>query len=642
MIFLKGDWPFYWPEHLSSFAIPEIWSSVWPTGLGGNQAIILPLKLYLQGVVWLFVNTLGIPWEITQIIFFFGLFAVLSIYSSYKLTKSWIGALIYSTNTWILLVFFGGQMGIALAYSIAPFLLKMIIAFIESSTLSPKNFQFPISNFQFPMLAGLIFAIQVMFDIRVAFLTMLVAISYSVFYHFFVRRLNIKLLTINYSLLTIVTLLLHAFWILPSVFITLRGGNVTSVVDTTSASLEFLSFAKFENSLSLLHPNWPENIFGKVAFMRPEFLIIPIISFASLVFLNSKLKTQKLNNIAIEQYNNRTFLFFALVGLIGAFLAKGTQEPFGIVFNFLYSNIPGFNLFRDPVKFYILTAISYSVLIPNFLSLLPKKNLFKLIPITFIIYWFVISLPFVTNSQVGIFKARFVPSEYAKLKEFLVSKPEFFRTLWIPSVQRFAFMSDSHPTLSFQDLFKSNFASEFKKSEFQSLLSDLSIKYVIVPYDSEGEIFLDDRKYDERLYRKTIAELNKIPRLKRVERFGKIVVFELATTKPHFFLEKGSNHISFKRKSPTEYAVNIQTQNPTRLIFSEQFDSEWKVFFDNKKIQSIPYKERINSFLLPAIKSKSPIIVRYTPQKIANIGYVVSGLTMLSVVALIGISSRKK
>jgi len=114
VIILKGDWPHYFAENLSSFSIPEIWSSVWPTGLGGNQAIILPLKLYLQGIVLIFVNTLGIPWEIVQIIFFFGLFVAVSIYSSYKLTKSWIGVLIYSTNTWILLVFSGGQMGIAL------------------------------------------------------------------------------------------------------------------------------------------------------------------------------------------------------------------------------------------------------------------------------------------------------------------------------------------------------------------------------------------------------------------------------------------------------------------------------------------------------------------------------------------------
>lgn len=139
MIFIKGDWPFYWPEHLSSFTLPEIWSSVWPTGLGGNQAIILPLKLYLHGVVFLFVNRFGLPWEIIQIIFFFGLFIALSVYSSYKLTKSWIGSLIYTTNTWILLVFFGGQIGIALAYAIAPLVLMHMMKLVHSSPASPSE-----------------------------------------------------------------------------------------------------------------------------------------------------------------------------------------------------------------------------------------------------------------------------------------------------------------------------------------------------------------------------------------------------------------------------------------------------------------------------------------------------------------------
>ncbi|MBI4091594.1 MAG: hypothetical protein HY427_00075 [Candidatus Levybacteria bacterium] len=607
MFWIKGDWPFYWQEHLSSFTLPEIWSSVWPTGLGGNQAIILPLKLYLEGVVALFVNNLGIPWEIVQIIFFFGLFFVLSIYASFRLTKSYFGSLIYTTNTWILLVFFGGQMGIALAYAIAPLVLKIFINLIENTVVN-KNFQFQISNFKFPMMAGLIFAIEVMFDMRIALLTGLVVLGYVVFHHVFIQRINFKLFIIHYSLVIILVVLLHAFWILPSVFIALRGGNVANIVDTTYASLEFFSFAKFENSLSLLHPNWPENIFGKVAFMKPEFLIIPILAFSSLLFFrNSKQSIiEQSSNLPVGR-QDRAILFFALMGLASAFLAKGTQEPFGFVFNFLYSNIPGFNLFRDPVKFYMLVALAYSILIPY--SIRSLGGFKKIAFVAFVFFWAYLNWPFIVRSNSGIFKQRQVPQEYVRLKEFLVSRPEFFRTLWIPSVQRFAFMSDNHPTLAFQEIFKS------KKLD-ETVLRDMAVKYIIVPYDSEGEIFLNDRKYDDKLYQKTIAELNKITWLKKIERHGKIAVYELSNPKPHRFVLGN------------------------KLIFSESFDKFWYAEFGEEKVYSKPHG-MLNSFEIPQNQRKS-LTLSYEPQKWANVGSIVSGLTLLIVIGIIYTSSRRK
>ena len=587
---IGGDWPYYFKEYLDTFDLPSIWNPAWPTGLGGNQAIILPLKLYLHLVVTVFVNTLGVPWPLVQKVFFFWLFLGLTIYSSYQFTKSWIGVLIYTTNTWILMVLSGGQIGIALAYAMAPLVLSQAIESIKYKVLSIK----------YVSIGGLILAIQVMFDIRVAFLTMLVFLGYSIFHHFSVDRLNLRNFIIHYSLFIILTLLLHSFWILPSVLIALKGGSVASFVDTTSASLEFFSFAKFENSLSLLHPNWPENIFGKVSFMKPEFIIIPILAFGSLLFLDSR---------TIKQSNNsRSILFFAIVGLLGAFLAKGTQEPFGFVFSFLNSNIPGFNLFRDPVKFYILIALAYSVLIPYSIKVIANKNISKFFAYSFIVFWLVLNIPLITN-PIGIFKEKKIPSEYIKLNEFISGQDEFFRTLWYPSYQRFGHQSENHPPISSQDIFK-------KRRLEERILSDMSVKYIIVPYDSEGEVFLNDRKYDDRLYQKTIAELSKITWLKKVEDFGKITVFELSDPRPHRF------------------------SKDNKLIFSESYDKFWYAETQGTKVYSKPYG-RLNSFDIPQ-NQQSSVKLLYEPQKWATIGYLISGLTMISTLVAIGISLRRK
>ncbi len=54
---------------------------------------------------------------------------------------------------------------------------------------------------------------------------------------------------------------------------------------TNPGMLHFLSFADFSHTLAFLHPNWPENLFGKVYFLQPEFLLLPVIAFSALFFV---------------------------------------------------------------------------------------------------------------------------------------------------------------------------------------------------------------------------------------------------------------------------------------------------------------------------------------------------------------------
>ena len=122
-------------------------------------------------------------------------------------------------------------------------------------------------------------------------------------------------------------------------------------------AVKFFSFAKLEDTIGLLHPNWPENVFGKVGFPKPEFFILPLLAFCSLFFIKN------------EEKNKRKYiLYFIVLGLLGIFLAKGTNEPFGVIYLWMFNHIPGFVMFRDPSKWYILIVISYSMLIPYSIS----------------------------------------------------------------------------------------------------------------------------------------------------------------------------------------------------------------------------------------------------------------------------------
>ena len=275
-----------------------------------------------------------------------------------------LGIFIFVTNSYILLLVSGGQMGIALAYSITPL---VSVSFIKIA----------VQNLKLSIITGILFSIQVMFDIRIAYITITAIILYLIL-HFIKSKetLRSSLYILIYSLVIPlgITGLLHAFWLLPLLFSGTSSINQQlGDIYTTTEAVKFFSFAKLENSLSLLHPNWPENIFGKVGFMKPEFLALPIVAYLSLLFINSKFK--------IQNSNSKIILFFALLGLVGAFLAKGASEPFGQVYIWLFEYVPGFVMFRDPTKWYLFIAISYAVLLPfsvwKIWEKMSGKSLFK-------------------------------------------------------------------------------------------------------------------------------------------------------------------------------------------------------------------------------------------------------------------------
>ncbi len=582
---IGGDWPYFFNETLKEFTLfPPAWSSLHGNGLGGTITAYF-IDQYLYFTVS-FSNILSIPWTFIYKIFWFGFFAALSIFSSIYLLRTifsqakpyqmGLSALIFTANTYILMVVGGGQMGVALAYSIAPLVLARFIKLIDNFSSQSYNLKFKISNFKLPILAGLVLAAQVMFDPRIAYLSMIAIAIYAVlsttYYALSVKTLREKILSTLYFLLYTfaipigIAVLLHSYWIFPLLF----TKNLPIPEGFVSVSgFEFFSFANFSNSISLLHPNWPENIFGKIYFLQPEFLLSPIIAFSSLLFIKS--------NETMKQPNNRQILFFSFLALVGIFLSKGANPPFSEINSWLFQNFPGMNMFRDSTKFYSLIALSYSVLIPfsiwkiyeslelhnkfsifNFQFSIKNKifNFQNLFLILTTLYLILLIRPALFGQLGGTFKQHDVPKEYIKLKDFLYDQPDFFRTLWIPRQQRFTFASNIHPAVEAQPLFHSRTSAEIinllAKENTKDYLSKLSIKYVIVPYDSLGEIFLKDRKYDKKQYKETIGELKKVAWLKSLDGFGKVAVFEVDSPGKHFRLGKEEGSIDYRMISSME------------------------------------------------------------------------------------------
>lgn len=690
------DVPFYSSLMMKGASL-QLYAWDWHPGFDGFAGFFSPYSwvfplIYMPQVV--FGNLLGMDWSAIERIMYLYPLVILLISSPVFLIRYLfpenkfylISVLVFSFNTYSLLLA-GGEVFIALAYVLAPL---VFISFIKLINLT--GFKTRLKN---SIIAGLVLAAQIMIDPRITYVTMFAVGLYllPIFYSFlYKKRIRDVLYLIFYSFIIpgVITILLHAFWIIPTVLYGKNPVNELGSAYSTTEAVRYLSFAKLEQTISLLHSNWPENIFGKVGFMKPEFLLMPILSFSSLLFINFSRVNKNVKNYSsseakrsreAEMVNSsrqaRTIIFFAFLGLIGAFLSKGVNDPFGGIYLWMFGHVPGFIMFRDPTKWYPLVAISYSVLIPFTIwkiyerlskitkfsifsrfnrdsiksKLLNFQNLFLVFVIIFLLF---LIHPALFSQLGGMFKTTSVPHDYVKLEKFLYNQPGFFRTLWVPSKQHFGFYSNTHPEMSAQILFNIfDDNSLFKKLTdrgVEKLLQEASIKYVIVPFDSEKEIFITDRKYDNTRYQKTISRLREIKWLREVEGFGKITVFEIENPKDHFWSPTSKIKISYKFINPTNYMVSVNNaKKGDRLVFSEKFDNYWKaqqiIGGGSQAAESNLESSKFsifNSFILPENGDYS-LEVYYKPQEWVDIGTRISVITfVLAVVAFVIASVAKQ
>ncbi len=645
-----GDWDYQSVEKIKELSLtPFVWDYNLQNGFGGNNAHILGLSYYYDISTLFLSKYLHFPWFLIERIAWFWLFLGLTIaassYLSWQLFRQsryiLISIFIYLCNTYILLLVSGGQMGVVLAYAIAPFVLGIFMKTVDEISLSTKMLS---SQLKFSIVAGLALALQILFDIRIVYLTLIAIGLYVVFN---IRHKNIlnyilRLLILVIFIPSFIALFLHAFWLLPLIFIRVNPLDQLGAAYNSSEAVKFFSFATFENSLSLLHPNWPENIFGKVSFMRPEFLLLPIVAFSSLLFVsNNKLR--------------RNILFFAFLGLVSSFFAKGANDPFGQIYLWMFNHVPGFIMFRDPTKWYLLTALSYSILIPfsifSIYDLLKTKHIFSTkikifsAPKIFIFLTFCLLLllikPVLIGQVGGTFNPIIIPQEYIKLEKFLAEDQSYSRTLWIPVPQRFGYYSSIHPRVSAQNFFQEQKIDTLlkditnKKTEIN--LREASIKYILVPYDSQKEIYIEDRKYNEKKHNKIINTLDKVIWLKRINGFGKIAVYEIKQPEDHFWSSNSSAKISYHIINPTEYLVTIiNAREGDRLIFTESYDKQWKatiVDADHHELQNNKYG-RYNSFIMQGNGTYS-VKVSYLPQQLVYKGIVISSLSLITILIVL-------
>lgn len=635
-ILIGGDWRFFWPENLKEIiGYSYAWDSSLNTGLGNINFTLLWLNTYLAFTVHLVTQILHIPWGIGEKIVFFWPIFLFSFFSSFFLSKRFIkskllqvlSGIIYLSNTYALMVFSGGQVGIALAYSIAPFVFMQFIFLIDS--YPNKNIWHLVNKSIF---VGLAFSLQILFEPRIFYVTFFIVVLYFIynsaqsFQGFNPLKIDTlfsygKRIMLFFVLPFIIVFCLHSFWILPLLVYRYNPAADLGLIHTSLDAVKFFSFATFSQTISLLHPNWPENVFGKVYFMRPEFLFIPLFALSYPFFVKDKETRKKIT-------------FFVLLTLVSSFLAKGSREPFGGIYLFLFQYLPGMQAFRDATKWYIPIALSYAVLIPFFIENVTKQKWTKNILLTIVfVYWLFLLIPVFMGQVKGTFVSQEVPKEYIALHNFLVKERGFYRTLWVPSLQRFGYFTNDAPALHGKELlgegYEKNITKKFDTKEILQLLQLVGIKYVIVPYDSEGEIFLSDRKYDDRKYIKIKMDLTKVSWLTQKKTFGTIIVFEVPSPNDRLFAVGKDTVFTWERINPTYYKIRTKASFSGTLVFSEKFNENWELFEGTENIASQKYS-LLNSF---NVKNMHEAELHFLPQQYVRLGQWISISSLLAIVA---------
>lgn len=641
---IGGDWIYVFAETVKASPLfSSSWNAGYGNGLGGTVTAYF-LDVYVTLAMWM-SRFLNVPWPYVVKLLWFGCVG-LSAWGAWRLFQRLspsvsaiapgVAALIYSINTYALMLAGGGQFGVFAAYCVAPFVVEAYVRlfqhFQEDNTTQAfgKNV----------LTAGLLLGFVLSLDPRIGYVTAFVLAGLFIFIARNVRNWRRVLIALLGS--AGIALLYNSYWLLPvlsgsAATLEQLGGAYTSV-----DSLRFFSFADFSHALSFLHPNWPENLFGKTYFLQPEFLAIPLLAFASLLFIGDK---------TIRRTPQTNILFFALLGIIGAFLVKGANPPFGALYIWLFERIPGFIMFRDPTKWYVLVALSYAMLIPlalyelgKWISLRRPKQFpwYQLLLAAFLIFWLVAHKEAVLGKLGGTFAVREVPQEYVAWKDYLARDPSFSRTLWVPRQQRFTFTSKLHPSVEATPLFEATdaaqFARVFSEEKTKLLLEHLGVGYVAIPFDVYGEIFQEDRKYDPLKRRDIEILLDSVPWLEKFMS-GNLTVYKTPFGGTRIYADS-RREMEIVSLSPERMHITLGGQSANEIIFADSYHPGWVAIVNGQQIAAQKTEFDTMRFLVPVGTASIDFV--FLPDRYYRLGRLVTIATLAFVGVALMVQSKNQ
>jgi len=264
--------------------------------------------------------------------------AIFSLLAPYYLIKeitkdkkiAFFSALVYGFSTYLIMRSCT-HLFIAFVYSMAPLILLSFVFFLKRTTY-----------FRLIVFA-LLYSLGTFYELRIMYILSFVLFVY--FLVFFEKR-KVFQNKIKFIVLVNIILLLNMFWILPTVL-----GNNEAILAVINRGLWGSGYYTFLKSLAFFEWRWSGSEYIQGFIAQPILLhiwVVPIISFVA--FFQFKNESKE---------NKKYIIFFGIISLLGILLSKQAGEPFSNLYLWLYENFPGFSLFREASKFYLLLGVGY-------------------------------------------------------------------------------------------------------------------------------------------------------------------------------------------------------------------------------------------------------------------------------------------
>lgn len=579
-----GDWQYRHDQQLKEMT--QSWQTWVPFENTGSVNVLMS-GFPLRGLAWGLLAQAGLSYDdITKITLFIPV-AILGYVCMYillfhlfrRIDVAFFGALFYGSTPYFLSVQ-TGHLPIAFIYAVVPLMVYALSKAISQNKL--RNW----------LLLSLLFTIGIFYEVRIMYIVSFVLVVFFLLFVYLEKNVKKVRLFGNMATSLLLILILNLFWLIPT---KLAAGE--GISDLATRGLFGDSLFTISQSFNIMKWNWTGDEIN-LTFERqnvPLYLwVTTFIAFLGLV-------------ISERRFNAKHITFLAIT-IVGIFLTKQSAEPLSGAYQWLYDHFPGFVLFREASKWYLLTAIGMTGMIGFTLYYASKRNYkWRLALYLIIISVSAINImPGATERLGGTFASTQFPAEYKSLNEEIISSGSFGRTLWLPITPWWGYYDNMHPRVN-----GSEFATSIIKQNPQlyypelnpssrrrsvDVLLDDSAKYFVEssgisriaipmredrgPHDSFTS-YGDDRQY-------YVDQLNKISWLKKsVVSSEAVTVFDVVASPKYAYMTKNLVNIS---------SGSSATIHDAAIIYGTESQVARSMVFTNRDIKDVDLP-KVNSML---------------------------------------------
>lgn len=566
-----GDWSFL--LDVTSDTLRRFYFSIWLSDNQFGRVLIDAGQAPTYAIYGWLSHYLGTSYALNERLIHLWPAVIFAVFGSYFLAKyifkdrttAALGSLVYAANTYYLALL-TGHLTLAGAYAFAPLVILFYLKAIGSRDIVQI------------LLCALTFAVSGAYEPRSA--TILAGIlALLAVYHFLFIYMPRHKLTVA-SVLTTLSIyaapfvlfgLMNLYWLLGLKY----AGGAAAGGGVIESSLFGNEFFNISQTLTLMHPFWSGGIIQPFILhhIPVYFWLIPMVAIAG---------------FALNRHN-KAVLFFMILGILGILLSKQSDGPFPSLYYWLFTNVPGFNLFREASKFYVLITLSYAILIPALFWYVKSKYRNKYLTVAVFAGLSMLFLPnlipVATNKIGATFAERAIPQQYVEVNE-LLNEDEYSRILWVPQKSRWGLASATHPTVSGSKLLSESWkgleggyakqsnatntdeiASMLSQNYMPVMLSNGGIKYVVVPMRdiANSDNFYRSYNDDPELFNSVLASS---PYLKKADKqVAGFSIYEAKTPiKPYFSSTTNAYAVSSSDDLSSVYGLVKDTKDPVFVI----------------------------------------------------------------------------